>query len=66
MMNIEHLGMVVEEDGQVLIAFKPETIEMIAKALHIGDGDIVVTEHGTDSDDGEPVVYIKKVKTEDK
>ena len=65
-MNVEHLGMVIEEDGQILIAFKPETIELIAQALKITAGDIVVTQHGTDGEDGEPVVYIKKVKTEDK
>ena len=41
-MTEQHLGMVVEEDGQVLIAFKPETIKFISDQLTIEGGDVVV------------------------
>lgn len=47
-MDTEHLGMVVEEEGQVLIAFKPETIKFISDTLEIGAGDLVVIEGTTD------------------
>ncbi|HAW81641.1 MAG TPA: hypothetical protein DCX27_19220 [Balneola sp.] len=40
-MDDKHLGMVVEEDNQVLIAFKPETIKLISDTLGISEGDVV-------------------------
>jgi hypothetical protein len=52
----KHLGMVVEEDKQVLIAFKTETIDFIADTLKISDGDVVEIL----SEDDE--IVIKKLK----
>jgi len=55
-MTDKHLGMVVEEDKQVLIAFKTETIDFIADTLKISDGDVVEIL----SEDDE--IVIKKLK----
>ena len=41
-MTEKHFGMVVEEDGQLLIAFKPETIQFITSELSMNDGDVVL------------------------
>ena len=57
----QHVGMVVEEQGQVLIAFRPETIDYIAQILKIKDGDIVVIEDGTDADTDSPMVMVSKL-----
>lgn len=45
----KHLGMVVEEEGQVLIAFKPETIKFISNSLDISEGDVVEINSTDDS-----------------
>lgn len=57
----QHVGMVVEEQGQVLIAFRPETIDYIAQILKIKDGDVVVIEDGTDADTDSPMVMVSKL-----
>lgn len=61
--NGMNLGLVVEEDGQPLIAFHPETIDLIAKTLQMKDGDLINVEAASDSD-GEPIVTIKKLSGE--
>ena len=63
-MDMEHLGMVVEEGDQVLIAFKPETIKYISDMLKISEGDIVVIESNTELDSNDPTIYIRKLKTD--
>ena len=57
----QHVGMVVEEDGQVLIAFRPETISFISDTLKIKDGDVVIIESGLDSDSNKPTIFINKL-----
>lgn len=57
----QHVGMVVEEQGQVLIAFRPETIDYIAQILKIKDGDVVVIEDGTDADTDSPMIMVSKL-----
>ena len=59
-----NLGFVVEEGGQPLIAFHPDTIDLIARTLKMKDGDVIEVTPGTDSD-GEPVITIKTVKETD-
>ncbi len=59
-MNV-NLGFVVEEGGQPLIAFHPDTIDLIAKTLSMKDGDVIEVTPGTDSD-GEAVITLKTVK----
>ena len=56
----QHVGMVVEEDGQVLIAFRPETISFISDTLKIKDGDVVIIESGSDSDSNKSTIFINK------
>jgi hypothetical protein len=57
----QHVGMVVEEDGQVLIAFRPETISFISDTLKIKDGDVVIIESGSDSDSNKSTIFINKL-----
>ena len=59
-MTDKHFGMVVEEDGQILIAFRPETISFISDTLRIVDGDLVVIE--SDGTELEPSISIKQLK----
>lgn len=58
----KHLGMVVEESGQILIAFRPETIKFISDTLQITEGDVVLIEDGVDMDTNDPTIYINKLK----
>lgn len=60
-MTDKHLGMVVEEDGQVLIAFKPETIKFISDQLSIGEGDVVVID-STEGDNDQTGIIITKLQ----
>ena len=67
-MTDKHLGMVVEEDGQVLIAFKPETIKFISDQLSIGEGDVVVIDStvvvidSTEGDNDQTGIIITKLQ----
>lgn len=58
-MTDQHLGMVVEEDGQVLIAFKPETIKFISDQLSIGEGDVVVIDSMEGDNDQTGIIITK-------
>ena len=58
-MTDQHLGMVVEEDGQVLIAFKPETIKFISDQLSIGEGDVVVIDSMEGDNDQAGIIITK-------
>jgi|TARA_S200002703_G_scaffold50270_1_gene43637 hypothetical protein len=58
----QHLGMVVEEDGQILIAFRPETIQFISDTLKIKDGDVVVIDDASDADNDSPIIIINKLQ----
>ena len=58
----KHLGMVVEESGQILIAFRPETIKFISDTLQITEGDVVLIESGEEMDTNDPTIYINKLK----
>ena len=58
-MTDRHLGMVVEEDGQVLIAFKPETIKFISDQLSIGEGDVVVIDSMEGDNDQTGIIITK-------
>jgi|TARA_S200002703_G_scaffold72288_1_gene62624 hypothetical protein len=60
-MDDKHLGMVVEEDGQVLIAFKPETIKFISDQLSIEGGDVVVID-SIDGDSDQTGIIITKLQ----
>lgn len=60
-MTEQHLGMVVEEDGQVLIAFKPETIKFISDQLSIGAGDVVVID-SVEGDNDQTGIIITKLQ----
>ena len=60
-MTEQHLGMVVEEDGQVLIAFKPETIKFISDKLSIGEGDVVVID-SVEGDNDQTGIIITKLQ----
>jgi len=60
-MTEQHLGMVVEEDGQVLIAFKPETIKFISDQLSIGEGDVVVID-SLEGDSDQTGIIITKLQ----
>lgn len=60
-MSIEgHFGMVVEEEGQILIAFRPETIDFISGELSIVDGD-VVSIASVEGDNDQKAVQITKL-----
>ena len=54
--------MVVEEDGQILIAFRPETIQFISDTLKIKDGDVVVIDDASDADNDSPIIIINKLQ----
>lgn len=54
--------MVVEEGGQILIAFRPETIKFISETLQITEGDVVLIEEGEDADSSDPTIFINKLK----
>jgi hypothetical protein len=58
----KHVGMVVEESGQILIAFRPETIKFISDTLQITEGDVVLIESGEEMDTNDPTIYINKLK----
>ena len=58
----KHVGMVVEEGGQILIAFRPETIKFISDTLQITEGDVVLIESGEEMDTNDPTIYINKLK----
>jgi hypothetical protein len=58
----KHVGMVVEEGGQILIAFRPETIKFISETLQITEGDVVLIESGEEMDTNDPTIYINKLK----
>ena len=58
----QHVGMVVEEGGQILIAFRPETIKFISDTLNITDGDVVLIEDGETMETNDPTIYINKLK----
>jgi hypothetical protein len=58
----QHVGMVVEEGGQILIAFRPETIKFISDTLNITDGDVVLIEKSEDLDMEAPSIVINKLK----
>jgi hypothetical protein len=58
----KHVGMVVEEGGQILIAFRPETIKFIADTLQITEGDVVLIEDGETMETNDPTIYINKLK----
>jgi hypothetical protein len=58
----KHVGMVVEEGGQILIAFRPETIKFISETLKITEGDVVLIESGEEMDTNDPTIYINKLK----
>ena len=58
----KHVGMVVEEGGQILIAFRPETIKFISETLQITEGDVVLIESGDEMDTNDPTIYINKLK----
>jgi len=58
----QHMGMVVEEGGQILIAFRPETIKFISDTLDINEGDVVMIEGGKDAESNEPNIFINKLK----
>jgi hypothetical protein len=58
----KHVGMVVEEGGQILIAFRPETIKFISETLQITEGDVVLIEEGEDADSSDPTIFINKLK----
>ena len=58
----KHVGMVVEEGGQILIAFRPETIKFISDTLQITEGDVVLIEEGEDADSSDPTIFINKLK----
>ena len=58
----KHVGMVVEEGGQILIAFRPETIKFISETLQITEGDVVLIEKGEDADSSDPTIFINKLK----
>lgn len=58
-MTEQHLGMVVEEDGQVLIAFKPETIKFISDQLTIEGGDVVVIDSMEGDNDQTGIIITK-------
>ena len=58
----KHVGMVVEEGGQILIAFRPETIKFISDTLNITDGDVVLIEDGETMETNDPTIYINKLK----
>ena len=58
----KHVGMVVEESGQILIAFRPETIKFISDTLQITEGDVVLIEEGEDADSSDPTIFINKLK----
>ena len=60
-MTEQHLGMVVEEDGQVLIAFKPETIKFISDLLSIGEGDVVSID-SVEGDNDQTGIIITKLQ----
>ena len=60
-MTDQHLGMVVEEDGQVLIAFKPETIKFISDQLSIGEGDVVSID-SVEGDNDQTGIIITKLQ----
>ena len=60
-MTEQHLGMVVEEDGQVLIAFKPETIKFISDQLTIEGGDVVVID-SMEGDNDQTAIIITKLQ----
>jgi len=60
-MTEQHLGMVVEEDGQVLIAFKPETIKFISDQLSISGGDVVVID-SLEGDSDQTGIIITKLQ----
>lgn len=60
-MTEQHLGMVVEEDGQVLIAFKPETIKFISDQLTIEGGDVVVID-SMEGDNDQTGITITKLQ----
>ena len=60
-MTEQHLGMVVEEDGQVLIAFKPETIKFISDQLSIGEGDVVSID-SVEGDNDQTGIIITKLQ----
>ena len=58
----KHVGMVVEEGGQILIAFRPETIKFISETLQITEGDVVLIEDGETMETNDPTIYINKLK----
>jgi hypothetical protein len=58
----KHVGMVVEEGGQILIAFRPETIKFISDTLQITEGDVVLIEDGETMETNDPTIYINKLK----
>ena len=58
----KHVGMVVEESGQILIAFRPETIKFISDTLQITEGDVVLIEEGENVETSDPTIYINKLK----
>ena len=60
-MTEQHLGIVVEEDGQVLIAFKPETIKFISDQLSIGEGDVVSID-SVEGDNDQTGIIITKLQ----
>ena len=58
----KHLGMVVEESGQILIAFRPETIKFISDTLQITEGDVVLIEESEDAETSDQAIFITKLK----
>ena len=59
-MTEKHFGMVVEEDGQLLIAFKPETIQFITSELSMKDGDVVLID-SIEGDKDQKAILIQKL-----
>lgn len=59
-MTEKHFGMVVEEDGQLLIAFKPETIQFITSELSMKDGDVVLIDR-IEGDKDQKAILIQKL-----
>lgn len=59
-MTEKHFGMVVEEDGQLLIAFKPETIQFITSELSMNDGDVVLID-SVEGEKDQKAILIQKL-----
>lgn len=57
--GFDHIGMVIDEDGETFVVFKPETIKYIISSLGIEAGDVVRVSKTEDED---PVVTITKVE----